>query len=994
MGQAAPTTRTERALAEVLGEVLQVGQVSVDSHFFNDLGADSMVMAQFCARVRKRADLPSVSIKDVYQHPTVRNLAGALAPLPSSPSIETGLAEVLAEVLQVGQVSVDSHFFNDLGADSMVMAQFCARVRKRADLPSVSIKDVYQHPTVRNLAGALAPLPSSPSIETGLAEVLAEVLQVGQVSVDSHFFNDLGADSMVMAQFCARVRKRADLPSVSIKDVYRHPTVSGLAAAVADSALPAVESSVQVQTEVVRPTSSREYLLCGVLQFLFFLAAAYLTALIIHWSFVWISAGGTLVDDYLRSVLVGSVSFVVLCTLPILAKWVLIGRWKRQQIRIWSLAYFRFWVVKTLVRANPLVLFAGSPLFVLYLRALGAKIGRDVVILSRHLPVCTDLLTIGDGTVIRKDSYFTCYRARAGMIETGAVTLGKDVFVGENTVLDIETSMGDGAQLGQTSSLHTGQAVPDGAHWHGSPGQATHVDYRMVGPAECSSWRRGRYAVLQLLNTLLVILPLAFGGLAMLLLEVPWMAALLEPGHFALTSQSFYSVALTTSLVLYFGSLVIRFLVVVSVPRALNLAFEPDRVYRLYGIHYAFHRAIARITNISFFKLLTGDSSYIVPYLRAIGYHLSPVVQTGSNFGTVVKHETPYQSYVGSGTVVASGLTIMNADFSNSSFRVSRTALGRNNFLGNWIWYPSQGKTGDNCLLATKVLVPIDGDVRENVGLLGSPSFEIPRTVERDSRFAHLAHGEEFERRLRAKNRHNLVTIGYILLARWFLTFVLTLIGFVAVDVYDFFGAAAIAVANLLVLTFTVLYLGLVERASTGFRGVKPTYCSIYEVDFWRVERFFKLSAALPYKFFDGTPFKRPILRLLGVRVGKRVFDNGSLMDEKNIVTIGDDVTLNENTHIQCHSQEDYAFKSDSITIGSGCTVGVGAWVHYGVTMGEGSVLAPDSFLMKGEEMPPHARWGGNPAREMPETMRLVPTGRAAVAERSPVLVDAVRQQR
>ena len=145
----------------MLAEVLQVGQVPVDSHFFNDLGADSMVMAQFCARVRKRADLPSVSIKDVYQHPTVRSLAGALAPLPSSPSIETGLADVLAEVLQVGQVSVDSHFFNDLGADSMVMAQFCARVRKRADLPSVSIKDVYQHPTVRSLAAALAP-PGSP----------------------------------------------------------------------------------------------------------------------------------------------------------------------------------------------------------------------------------------------------------------------------------------------------------------------------------------------------------------------------------------------------------------------------------------------------------------------------------------------------------------------------------------------------------------------------------------------------------------------------------------------------------------------------------------------------------------------------------------------------------------------------------------------------------------------------------------------------------------
>ena len=37
------------------------------------------------------------------------------------------------------------------------------------------------------------------------------------------------------------------------------------------------------------------------------------------------------------------------------------------------------------------------------------------VILSRNVPVCTDLLTVGGGTVIRKDSFLSCYRARAGM---------------------------------------------------------------------------------------------------------------------------------------------------------------------------------------------------------------------------------------------------------------------------------------------------------------------------------------------------------------------------------------------------------------------------------------------------------------------------------------------------------------------------------------------------------------------------------------------------
>jgi hypothetical protein len=33
--------------------------------------------------------------------------------------------------------------------------------------------------------------------------------------------------------------------------------------------------------------------------------------------------------------------------------------------------------------------------------------------------------------------------------------------------------------------------------------------------------------------------------------------------------------------------------------------------------------------------------------------------------------------------------------------------------------------------------------------------------------------------------------------------------------------------------------------------------------------------------------------------------------------------------------------------------------------MGDRSELAPDSFLMKGEEVPAGARWGGNPAGEI-----------------------------
>jgi non-ribosomal peptide synthetase-like protein len=811
---------------------------------------------------------------------------------------------------------------------------------------------------------------SATSTETSLAEVLAEIMHGERVPVESNFFDGLGADSMVMAHFCARVRKRADLPSVSMKDIYRYQTIKSLATALADTAPSPAESSAPEPAERAALATTWQYVVCGILQFLTFVAYSSLTAVVTQRGYDWVSAGPTMLDVYLRSVIFGGSGFLGLCILPIVAKWTLIGRWKPQQIRIWTLPYFRFWVVKTLIRANPLLLLIGgrsrtsttSPLYVLYLKALGAKIGRGVAIYSRNMPVCTDLLAIGDGAVIRKDSYFNCYRAHSGLIQTGPVTLGKDALVGEMTVLDINTSIGAGAQLGHASSLQAGRAVPDGERWNGSPAQRADVDYR-VGPAACGTLRRASFALLQMLNVLFVYVPLIIGGLVLVLVGTPQLNALVNSRPLVLTHWPFYQDALITSAVIFFGFMLVSLCVVLTVPRVLNLALKPDKVYRLYGFHFWVHRTIARLTNARFFNSLFGDSAYIVHYLRCLGYKLSPVVQTGSNFGSDVKHENPYLSSVGSGTMVADGLSIINADFSSTSFRVTRASIGAYNFIGNVVPYPAQSKTRDNCLLATKLMVPVEGKVRDNTGLLGSPSFEIPRSVQRDGRFDHLRHGDELRRRLAAKSRYNLRTMGLSLLVRWFYVFGVTLIGWTTVDLYNPFGAVAIAVGTFITFLFSMVYLAMVERIVTLLRGLRPQYCSIYEPYFWWHERYWKLS--VQPRLLDGTPFKNLLWRLLGVRIGKRVFDDGAVIIEKSMVTVGDDCTLNAGSRMQCHSQEDGAFKSDSITIGAGCTVGTSSLVHYGATMGDGAELGPDSFLMKGEEIPRRGRWVGNPAREI-----------------------------
>ncbi len=812
-------------------------------------------------------------------------------------------------------------------------------------------------------AGQACVAPATPG-EKALAGALAELLGLEQVSVDSQFFDDVGMSSLLVAHFCARARERAESPPVSVKDVYLHPTIRSLAATV--TGLPSVPGGGMSSPRPggVSRAGTGQYVACGALQLLAFLASVFLAAVVLSSGYSWISASSGWAGLYLRSLAFSAGAFSLLCGLPILAKWTLAGRWKPRKIKVWSLPYLRFWLVKTLVQANPLALFSGSPIYPLYLRALGAKIGRRVVIFSRTVPVCTDMLTIGDDTVIRRESSFTGYRAVAGVIQTGPVSIGKEALVGEHTVLDIGTSVGDGSQLGHTSSLYESLAVPDGQRWHGSPAQRTDVDYRSVNPIPSGPLRRAAYGTLQLLSLTFVTLPLAAGAGVAVLTRLPAVASLASLGAGGLTMASFYQEGLIISTALFGGAILIGAAVVVTVPRVLRRFITPGRAYPLYGLHHSVHRAIRRLTNVKFYLELTGDSSYVVPYLRALGYRLPDFEQTGSNFGADLEHETPFGIDIGRGTMIADGATLIDAGYSSTSFRVTPLSIGPRTFLGNAVAYPAGGRTGENCLIATKAMVPLDGPVRANTGLLGSPCFEIPRSVTSDPRFDHLRTGEEFRRRLRAKNRHNLDTMGLFLAVRWVHAFVITLLAMAAWELYPGNGVLALAGLTVATLLFSLGYFITVERALMRFRSLRPRYCSIYDPYFWWHERYWKLMAPL-IGILNGTPFKSPVWRLAGVRIGRRVFDDGCSIAERTLVTIGDHCTLNAGTVIQCHSMEDGIFKADYTVLEDGCTLGTGALIHYGVTIGQGAQLQPDSFLMKGEKVPPHARWGGNPARAM-----------------------------
>lgn len=810
--------------------------------------------------------------------------------------------------------------------------------------------------------------PVTPT-ERILAPALAEALQLTSVSTTADFFNDLGANSLLLAHFCANVRKAAGAPSVSMREIYAHPTIAALASALDaenDEALAGSRAGERqtATAESFLPVRTGQYLLCGALQTMAALAYAYVALLVPVVGEQWAATSRQPGDLVMRSVVVGTVTFIALAVLPVALKWALIGRWKTGDFPLWSLKYVRFWFVKTLVNTSPVRMFVGTPVFPLYLKALGAKIGPGVTILSSRMPACTDLLTIGAGTVIRKDSSFYCYRARAGRIQTGPVTLGRNVLIGEQTTLDIDTAMGDDAQLGHSSSLHRFQSVPPGSSWNGSPAQPASANYRLAGLAGSGMRSRVSFSFWTVVNHVVLVSSLGIGAIDILLASLP-------TGDTNPARPGFWGALLLVSFIVLFGSILAAFALVATLPRLLALFLVPGQDYPLYGARFGLLRTIQRLTNLKSLLQLTGDSSLIVHYLNVLGYHQPDMVQTGSNFGVGLKHDSPTLATVGSGTMVSDGLSIINADYSNTGFRLSPAVIGARSFFGNNIAYPAGARVGDNCLLGTKTMVPLEGPLREGVGLLGSPPFEIPRTVDRDSAFDRFRTAEELRRRIPEKNRHNAVTLLFYLLGRWVELYVILLAAWASQAFLPAAGGlGALAGLGTMVITTNALAV-LVERASLRFGRLSPLFCSIYEVPFWRHERFWKLSAGGIVQMFNGTPFKPVIWRMLGIRMGKKVFDDGCGIPERTLVTIGDYCTLNVHSGVQCHSMEDGAFKLDAITLGPGCTLGVGAFVHYGTTLHEGSQLEADSFLMKGEDVPAHSIFGGNPAREL--TRQAVP---------------------
>ena len=336
-----------------------------------------------------------------------------------------------------------------------------------------------------------------------LCQALKGMLGLDEVSIDSDFFGDYGAHSLLMARFCARIRQLEPTAQVAMRDVYANPTVRRLARTL-DAARPvAVPAPSRLPDH--RP-SDFAYYACGAAQMISYVVFAALA----------IAAGAAALDWMYDAV--DSPILLYGRALVVAAVW-FFGHNRarrrgemaahRARARAGDPALEPALISasgrpRLIVRSAPVNAFVGTPLFNAYLRLLGARIGRNAVVGSPVVPVTADLFRVGEDAVVSRSAHLPGYSAFGNRIHTGRIEIGRNGFVGEQTVLDIGSSIGDFGQLGHSSSLQTGQRIPAGKRYHGSPAEETTTDFRLMDDTSITPLRRWAFTALRLAFVLCV----------------------------------------------------------------------------------------------------------------------------------------------------------------------------------------------------------------------------------------------------------------------------------------------------------------------------------------------------------------------------------------------------------------------------------------------------------------------------------------------------------
>jgi non-ribosomal peptide synthetase-like protein len=163
---------------------------------------------------------------------------------------------------------------------------------------------------------------------------------------------------------------------------------------------------------------------------------------------------------------------IVACALTIAAKWLLIGRYRAQNHPLWSFFVWRDEIVNTcqevLAGSWLLDLALGSPLMSVYLRLMGAKVGKDVWCETLTITEF-EQATLEDGCAINRHAVVETHLFHDRLMQIGPIQIGAGATLGPSAAALPETKIGERTSVRGRSVVMRGEHLPPGTCWHGAP---------------------------------------------------------------------------------------------------------------------------------------------------------------------------------------------------------------------------------------------------------------------------------------------------------------------------------------------------------------------------------------------------------------------------------------------------------------------------------------------------------------------------------------------
>ncbi|WP_374514695.1 Pls/PosA family non-ribosomal peptide synthetase [Niveibacterium sp.] len=877
---------------------------------------------------------------------------------------DDGIDQLVAFIVPEGDAPLDPKALRTALGERLPPYMVPGRYEQMSEMPRLTSGKIDRKVLKALPLAALASAEGSDVAESDAERALFSALErlfPGQpIRREADFFSDLGGHSLFAARLASALRADPRYASLTVRDIYLHRTVGHIAAVLETMHA----AAPQVAVEWTPPSAFRRWR-CGIAQaaavpVLVAIRMAQWLAPFFTYHFFTGDPGDSIPYAVAMSVLVFLVATLGEFVLAFVGKWLIAGRLKAGRYPLWGLTYYRWWLADRLTEAAPSYLLSGSSLYAWWLRALGAKIGKDVQIGAMTLRA-PELLSIADGASIGNAVNFENARVQHGELILGRIDIGPNAYVGSYAVLEGDTSVAEWGHLEGQSALSEGQTVPSHRIWTGSPARDTGAfDPASLRPRpETSTLRAVTEGVFFIVGALLVT-TLFFMPVFPTFILIDWLD---EIDGLAWGQSDIVMLQLIEYFLLALPASAILVVVTALVSAGIRWGILPKLKTGSWPVHSNVYCGKWLVNQIQENSLQILHGVYATVYApfwyRLLGAKVGRDAEISTALGVV-----PDMLTLGDETFIADAVLLGDEEINGGWMTMQATVVERRSFVGNGAYVPDGTTIPENVLVGVLSRVPDGSLMKSGDTWLGSPPINLPARETTSGYPESLTFHPSAMRRLgrglieafRIVSPHAIViAVGYSIVldvmpaagaGRW---------GEVAWDLTEaglLFGLASF----IFVALFKWITIGRYSKRAvpmwTPFVWLSEAATNMYE----------GITVPNFLRYLRGTPWLPVAMNLLGAKIGRGVYLDTTDITEFDCVHIGEYSELNALTCPQTHLFEDRVMKIDHVHIGAKVNIGPRSTVLYSAAVADGAQLGPLTLVMKGESIPADSRWQGCPA--------------------------------